>query len=459
MKTEKKIKRYFESISVPPKEKVLPEDALKAEEKPEVYKTKRNHIWRLVPVISMSLVVCLLLVAGTFTAMKLFRSDVDEINTNTQNELIGNIPEIDVEPVRSIVYYLPTTDGKYQAEFFTDNLSPSFEEIVSRYLSLTDTEKIQLSDQRLDTTDGKTEYITDSQGEGLVSHTPGISTRYVYFTGENIYDDSIYIGLINTLSANCHQNYIHIYINDVELTIGNELPEKGYSFFNIEIETSVEYPGSCPGGIPTEPAVATNCIIHVVDKSGKPVCGISVRLEYLSGTMYNYMPGYAMTGYITGTVTRQGAVGATYRIHAELLNANSYTSEFEKKVIYDVTKDVTFSGSDEVTIVFDWDGKLPDGMKKTVIKAVDDYGNPMKNYNISLFTSNGGQIMLGYTNENGEVVIYGSPSGDFVARVTLFDENELVLYARGHKLTLTQDTELVIIEQSKDIVNEMIFPE
>ncbi len=462
MKIEKKLKKYCENIKLPDVEKVLPKQAVEAGEKSNgtynnekiiVSRRKKVSTWRLVPaVVCITLLMCLT-VTGVVVASKAFSGKDGAENNTLRGEIDLGHEEIFTEPAFTEMY-LPDSDGKYKIVVLKDASYYITENIITKYLALSESGKLRFESQRLEKTDGITEYDTDEHGNGSVTHTPGTATRFVYLTGENIYDDSVFIGLVNTLVCNAFGNYVHVYVNGTEVQIGDELPDKGYSSFKIE--TSEEYTGSAGGGVAdTQNVEKSELVIHVVDKNGKPVPGISVRIEAVSGNMYSYMPGYAMTDYLTGTVKRQGVVGTTYCVHAELLNANSYTPAIERKVIYEVTQTVTLKGNDEVTMVFDWDGKLPEGMKKTVIRAVDASGEPMKGYSISLFAPNGGQIMLGSTDENGEVAWYGCPGGNFTACVTMYDEHDVALYSKNHSLTLEVGCELALIRQNENVVGDL----
>lgn len=455
--TEKAIKEYCDSITLPemadiPQGKTvyLSEQAPAANNRRTVKKSR--SVRRIGTGKYIAFAACLALalavtaVAGIFAGINRSSDGVVRLPEDFKipsNE-IGITP--DRAPENKYNFFFPTSYGycvivnEPQSGLRVDGKG-----FVSLFFDKCGIDGIKVVKYEKNTVKGE---LTDN-GDGTVTKTADITAVTIYLDGkdEDIPDDLTFKCLVNSVLNYDSARKVILYFGNDPVKIDGKSEPEGFGGFELKIKE--------PERIPAEnPEMTVPLTVRIVDKNGMPVSGISVCLEYLSGEAGSYMPGYASTGS-DGTVTRKAHPAATYRVYARLLSCMSYTSSIKSRVIFEQTKTVTLDGAAEVSFVWDESEmiRLSDPEKSLKIKVVDKKGNVLPNIFVSMFTENGGQFILGYTDKNGIATWYDNIDGDYY--VTLYpisyrDGMEVPGSSVAYKITLPHNGDTLTLVYDKN---------
>lgn len=323
---------------------------------------------------------------------------------------------------------------------------------------------------------------TKTEGE-LVMHQTGEMYYKIDLEGEELSEQAA-IALINTLVHSTKATgicYVDLYINGTPYQMSHPRQASGYTY--IEVPTVVGY-GDPAKGLPFPDRSADDNLSRadaseewvenademvemtfvVKDKQGNPVPNIACHIEYMSGEKGSYQSGYGFTD-LTGTFTRKLHPNATYTIFLEKQNMISYTSEITPVVYERLTETFDVTVACEMHLLWDEPIQLEERKNSVTI----DFGQlisfrsfPLYGPLLQLFTENGGQIQLGYIEDNAgwgkeKFVWNDATDGKYYLSVLQFDpdSSERLVYNETYYIEIKDG----VMKNIKEMPEPVTIPE
>ncbi len=397
------------------------------------YKDKKLYE-RWVKGLSIAASMCVILTIGIAVTI-MVASEGKDGGAEGQTELaIGEsdelrFPEIGLEPdveEEGFKYYILLDSGEYKLveEEVVASKNMDVSSVIDKWMKLNGVTGIHMKDVKFKHTDAWEEEVV-IDGNSYVEHRVATNVYSVYLEGSEInseLNNELAIGLVNTLISYAEDKtgveYVKPYFNDVPMVLTDEENEMGYSYISVKLQRDEQEQWAED----FEDMIDISFVVK--DEDGNPMKNIVYSLQYISGEKGSYQPGYGITD-CTGEFTRKVHPDAVYELHLQKRNQVSYISDIED-VIYEeliVTMDVT----EEFTKEIIW--KEEDVIKSAtrnnpvMIDISEIYEGNCEEVFLQLFTEDGGQIQLGYTDKRGEFMWYDGCSENVYLNVQVIKEN------------------------------------
>lgn len=219
----------------------------------------------------LALIICAYPMVKNFTEQQ--PNETGKINIDT-HKLAAE--EFAYEKEMTYTFYYPAANGLCNTFKYTETLnegksSETMVTLMTRFFDLCGINGIIVVDSKVETEGEKTEY-SEFQGQTIVTHTVGKRTLTLYLEGTADLDDFTLKCLVNTLDSISYADYFKISYNGELLAIDGEIPESGFTKFDIEVEYDHGEPAETTSGtnkIPTDSTTAAPAYNPIITSTGE----------------------------------------------------------------------------------------------------------------------------------------------------------------------------------------------